>query len=248
MADIKSKLTDRSLVTAANKLPQTGTQVRFYVYDGSEPDATKDRQIYKQDMLASLLQSGDELNNSVVSSLTTAQREGFRSFTVLPVEIWLPAIVWTASEEGRGAAPLVIIGSEDTPDIPVFDFLNADDQQSIQLAMVFPAYWNRGSITCRVYWTTVATTGDVRWAIRGCAASNSDILQPDFGSEVVITDSVTAGDEVQRSAESAAISIAGSPANGDVVYLQILRRSDHDDDTVEDVVRFLGARLIYTEE
>ena len=80
MADIKSKLTARSLVTAANPLPKTGNDVRFYAYDGSEPDATKDRQIYKRDLLVALLQSGSELGSSILDDLTNAEKDGIISF------------------------------------------------------------------------------------------------------------------------------------------------------------------------
>ena len=82
MADIKSKLTARSLVTSANPLPKTGNDVRFYSYDGSEPDATKDRQIYKRDLLVSLLQSGAELS-SPIADLTDAEKAGFLGFVGL---------------------------------------------------------------------------------------------------------------------------------------------------------------------
>ena len=244
MTDIKTKVSELNLVSAGNPLPLTGTNIRLYVQDQSQSLADRDRQIHKRDLLRALFQSGSEMGDSVLVGLTSAQREGVLEelgLTYTP-RLWLPAISWSA-RASDGASPDAVEGSDTTPDVAIFEFANeSSDYQGIEMSLVLPPRWNRGTLKFRVYWTS-GNTGTCRWGVKGCAASDSDSLRPTFGGEVAINDAVTAVNEVMITSLSGSLTLAGNPQDNDVLYLRTSRRSDNSGDTVNGAVRFIGMML-----
>ena len=68
-----------------------------------------------------------------------------------------------------------------------------------------------------------------------------------FGTAVVVTDdALGAAEDLMVTAESGAVTIAGSPAAGDLCYFNIERDvSDANDDMAEDA-KLIGIKLFYT--
>lgn len=133
------------------------------------------------------------------------------------------------------------------PDMYTLDF-DASSDENAQFSVAFPSYWNEGTITYQAYWTTTATDTDgVAWSLAGVAVSDNDTIDVAFGTAVVVTDdALGAAEDLMVTAESGAVTIAGSPAAGDLCYFNIERDvSDANDDMAEDA-KLIGIKLFYT--
>ncbi len=112
----------------------------------------------------------------------------------------------------------------------------------------FPKSWNEGSITFRPVWTTTATdTAGVAWGLQALALSDNESSDASWGAAVVVTDDAQSGaTQLLVGDESAAITIAGTPAEGDVCFFRAFRDvSDANDDMTEDA-KLVGLWLYFT--
>jgi len=95
-----------------------------------------------------------------------------------------------------------------------------------------PDYWDLGTVTVKFHWTAASSSGDVIWGAAGLCRSDDDALDTALGTAVTVTDTLTAtGDEHTTSATSA-ITIGGTPAKGDKLYLRVYRDADAGGDTL----------------
>lgn len=129
----------------------------------------------------------------------------------------------------------------------VLDFdATADEHAHFNVA--FPKSWNLGTVTFQAFWSsTAADTDGVAWGLQGLALSDGDAIDAAWGTAVVVTDDAqgTAGD-IYVSAESGAVTIAGTPAAGDLCMFRVFRDvSDANDDMTEDA-RLIGIKLFFT--
>lgn len=153
-------------------------------------------------------------------------------------EMWLPArtILYPASSEDAGVGLLETASYLNNAQYLSF-VGNAHQWGACVLTM--PPNWNRGTIKAKFYWTsaTGATAGDtVEWSITAGAVSNNDTLDTDFsGSTQVISDALLAdnGTKLQISGATPAVTVAGTPALGDLIYIKIGRNHDGTDDMTE---------------
>jgi hypothetical protein len=77
--------------------------------------------------------------------------------------------------------------------------------------------------------------------------SDSDAIATAFGTAVVVTDdALGTANDVYVSAESAAVTIAGTPAADDICFFRFFRDvSDANDDMTQDA-RLIGIKLFIT--
>jgi hypothetical protein len=108
-----------------------------------------------------------------------------------------------------------------------------------------PKSWNEGTVTAQFIWTST-NTGNVVWGIQGLALSDDDALDTAFGTAVTVTDGVTAANDVMQSAFTSAVTIGGTPAEGDFVIFQVYRDADNGSDTCAVDAKLLGIRLNFT--
>lgn len=107
--------------------------------------------------------------------------------------------------------------------------------------------WNAGTITVRPVWTSNSGSGVVVWAFYAVAVSHDDALDAAYGTGVaVITPTLTAVNDIQSSAESAAITIGGSPAKSDFVWLRVSRLAADGSDTLNADAKLLGIVIGWT--
>ena len=144
----------------------------------------------------------------------------------------------------------VITDAETTsgrPDMQVLDFDPSSDEHA-QFQICFPKSWNESTITFSVYWTTTATDTDgVAWGLQGVSVSDNDTIDVAYGTAVVVTDdALSAAEDLCVTATSGAVTIAGTPAVGDICYFRIFRDvSDGNDDMGEDA-RLIGVKIFFT--
>lgn len=123
------------------------------------------------------------------------------------------------------------------------DFDQSTDENA-QFQVVLPRNWNNGTITFTVYWTATSGSGTVQFEISGVAFSNDDPLSGAFGTAVVIDDTLIATSDLHISPTSSAMTIAGTPQDGDFLLFNIMR--DVSDDTLNADAKVLGVRATLT--
>ncbi len=122
------------------------------------------------------------------------------------------------------------------------------DQSTIEYAQIMvpmPKSWNEGTITAQFLWSA-GVTGNVIWAIQGVAISDDDLIDSAFGTAQSVTDGVTATTDVMISAETSAVTIAGSPADSDLVCFQVYRDASNGSDTAAGDAKLIAVRLFIT--
>ena len=111
-----------------------------------------------------------------------------------------------------------------------------------------PQGWDEGTITFRVKWTnaTGLTTETAVFGLKAVALSNDDALDAAFGTEVTVTDTWIAQNDVHISPESSALTIGGTPAASDIVLFNIARKTASDNLTGD--ARLLEIILTFTRD
>jgi len=161
--------------------------------------------------------------------------------------IWVPANAMTPTESNGCADIAKVETTSGRPDLNVLDF-DASSDEHAQFAIAFPKQWNLGTITFQCFWTSTATDTDgVSFGLQGVAMNDNETQDVAYGSAVVVDDACQgAAEELYVTAESGAVTIAGTPADNDLTYFRIFRDvSDSNDDAAEDA-RLLGVKLIFT--
>ncbi len=138
----------------------------------------------------------------------------------------LPAPSWVARTT-NGAAPFSTELATNDVMIRGYDF-DTSTAEAIQIAFPFPKQWNEGTITFRFYWTAASGSGTVAFSLRGRAASDDDAMDGSWGTAITVTDTFITANDMHVSAESAAVTIGGSPAAGDIIFLQLQREVGSD--------------------
>lgn len=116
-------------------------------------------------------------------------------------------------------------------------------QESAQFLIPMPKGWDEGAVTFQACWTAASGSGGVAFDLAGLACSDDDALDTAFGTAQQVTDTfITAGD-VHWTAESSAITIAGSPAENDLVLFRVRRVPADAADTLGVDAKLIAIRL-----
>ena len=161
--------------------------------------------------------------------------------------LWIPAAAMRPTSSNGCAAITDVETTAGRPDLQILDFdTGADEAAQFQVAL--PKSWNESTITFRVFWTSTATDTDgVAWGLQGVATANDDTVNVVYGTAVVVTDdNISAAEDCLVTAESSAVTIAGSPSTDELCFFRIFRDvSDANDDMTEDA-RLIGIQMFVT--
>jgi len=132
-----------------------------------------------------------------------------------------------------------------------FAFDGGATEERVQFKMNMPDEWDLGTIKAKFYWSsaTSSTANDtVEWAIKAGALADSDAIDTALGTPVVISDTLLAnnGTDLQISPATPALTIAGTPALGELTAFEVYRNTDGTDDMTEDAW-LLGVSIQYKE-
>lgn len=133
------------------------------------------------------------------------------------------------------------------PDMTVLDFDNGSDEFA-QFQVAFPNKWDLGTVTFRGFWTSAgAVSTGIAMNLQGVAVSDGGTIDVAYGTAVVVTDDAQGtAEDLYVTGESGAVTIAGTPADEDVVFFRVGRDvSDGNDDMTQDM-RLIGIKLLYT--
>ena len=159
--------------------------------------------------------------------------------------IWIPAVAMYPNST-NGCADIEQVELSNGPEIKVLDFDPSSDENA-QFAIAMPKSWNEGTVTFQAYFTVTGTnTGTVAWGLSGVALSDNDSINTAFGTNVVATAKAHSGtsNDLNVTAESGAVTIAGTPAVGDQCYFQIMRDVSADNQSGD--ARLLGIKMFFT--
>ena len=160
--------------------------------------------------------------------------------------IWIPSLAMKPTVT-NGCAPHVSVETTSgRPDMIVLDF-DKDSDEFAQFSVAFPKSWNAGTVTFQFFWSGIAATTGVAMNLQGVAFADNDSIDTVYGTAIVVQDDAQgAVEELLVSAESAAITIAGSPGDNELTYFRIGRDvSDSNDDMAGDC-RLHGIKLFFT--
>jgi hypothetical protein len=159
--------------------------------------------------------------------------------------IWVPAAAMVPTiSSGCSFMQRVEIGAS-VPNQHVLDF-DPTTPEYTQFQIAFPKSWDKGTITYQVFWTSGTANNDVVWSLEGVALANDDPFNTSYGTAVKVTDTMTAAaNDVAVSAESAALTIANAPADGDECLFRMGRAAGDAGDTHAADARLLGVKIYF---
>lgn len=160
---------------------------------------------------------------------------------------WVPASEMRPTVSNGCAALTDAETTAGRPDMQVLDF-DASSDEFAQFGWVPPKKWDRGTVTYKGYWTSAgAVSTGIAMTLQGVAVSDGDTIDVAYGTAIVVTDDAQGTAEDQYvTAESGAVTIAGTPAADDMVFFRVGRDvSDANDDMTQDM-RLKGIALFYT--
>jgi hypothetical protein len=159
--------------------------------------------------------------------------------------IWVPAVAMYPNST-NGCADLAQTELSNGPEIKTLDF-DKDSDEFAQFAVAFPKSWNESTVTFQAFFTADSTnTGTVSWGLSGVAIADNDSCNTAFGTQVAPTAKAHSGtaNDLDVTAESGAVTIAGSPSTDEEVFFQISR--DVSEDSLTADAKLLGIKLFFT--
>ena len=160
--------------------------------------------------------------------------------------IWVPANAMTPTASNGCSILTTVETTSGRPDMNVLDF-DKDSDEFAQFSVAFPKSWNAGTITFQFFWSGIAATTGVAMSLEGVSFADNDSIDTAYGTAVVVQDDAqSAVEELLVSAESGAVTIAGSPGDNELCYFRVGRDvSDGNDDMAGDA-RLHGIKIFYT--
>ena len=155
---------------------------------------------------------------------------------------YIPATAMFPSTTGGCATITQVESSTNDVNIKVLDFDGAGtSKESAEFGIQSPTYWDASTVTAQFVWYATAGSGTVNWECQGVAFSDDDALDAAFGTLQEVTDTLLATGDVHISAETSAITIAGTPAAGDWINFRVNRDPANDTNTSD--ARLMGVRI-----
>ena len=153
----------------------------------------------------------------------------------------------TPSVSGGCGALTAVASAANQPDLIALPF-DPTTQEFAQFAVPMPKKWNRGTVTARFLWSHGATSTNfgVAWQLQAVAMGNDDAIGVDYGTAQVVTDTGGTTSDLYITDETAAITVAGSPAAEDLVFFRVARVPANGSDTLAVDARLHGLVLYVT--
>ena len=184
-------------------------------------------------------------NGQIANSTIASGKLAFTAKEAGKESIWVPAnAMYPNSTNGCAAIAQTELGNG--PELKTLDF-DKDSDEFAQFAVAFPKSWNEGTITYQAFFTAASTnTGDVVWTLAGTALADNGSLNTAFGTAVATTGKAHSGtsNDLDVTAESGAVTIAGSPSTDEFVFFEIKR--DVSEDSLTSDAKLLGVKLFFT--
>lgn len=159
-------------------------------------------------------------------------------------ELFIPATAFTRQTTNGAAEGIVELATTLQP-LETLDF-DTTTQEFAVFPWAPPKRWSLGTVTAQFYWTAASGSGGVAFALEGIAISDDDALNTAYGTEQVATDTLIAANDLHISAATSAITIGGTPADADLVWLRVKRVPANGSDTLAVDAKLIGVKLLFT--
>ena len=180
--------------------------------------------------------AGGDFNSDITSGGLPVKVAGKES-------IWIPSLAMKPTTSNGCSLITSVETTSGRPDMIVFDF-DKDSDEFAQFAIAFPKSWDAGTVTFQFYWSGIAATTNVTMTLQGVSFADNDSIDTAYGAAVAVTDAAQgAVEELLVSAESGAITIAGSPGENELTYFRIGR--DVSEDNMAGDCRLHGIKLFF---
>lgn len=159
--------------------------------------------------------------------------------------LWFPIGAFTAATTNGAASA----SAETTTNKNVLNTLDFDAAtiESAQAVIGLPDSYDGGVIRARVYWTHPATSTNfgVVWSLSAAARGDNEGLDTAFGTAVTVSDTGGTTNNLYITAETANITIGGTPAPRDLIHLKLERLATDGSDTMAVDAKALGVMLYF---
>jgi hypothetical protein len=155
--------------------------------------------------------------------------------------------MWPSTTNGAAANAKVDTGTNDV-DMYMLDFADGATKLYAQATVAMPSDWNGGTVTAEFFWTANSTsTNGVLWGCAGRSYGNFETIDQAFGTEQTVQDALNGtANQVAISAATSAITLAGTPAAGELVQFRVSRDPASGSDTLAATARLLGVMITFT--
>ena len=146
-----------------------------------------------------------------------------------------------------GCAPLATIaGAAGQPDYSTLNF-DATTAEYAQFTIPMPESWDGETLKFKPIWSHAATTVNFGtcWKLQAVAMSNDDTLAANFGAAQSSVGTGGTTDDVYIGPMSSPITVAGTPAAGDIVFFRLYRDPADAGDTMAIDARLHGIRVYF---
>lgn len=158
--------------------------------------------------------------------------------------IFIPAGAMTARTTNGAASGTTELATNDIM-LRSLDF-DTTTEEGAGFMVAMPKSWNESTVTFKAFWTAASGSGGVAWGLAAYALSDDDAMDTAVSGQQIVTDTLLTANDMHTTAESSAITIGGTPAEGDVVYFEITREVANGSDTLGVDAKLLGIHLYIT--
>lgn len=131
-----------------------------------------------------------------------------------------------------------------------YDYIafDASTRQHTYFQWTFPGGWDEGTITFSLRWTNTGggSAETIDFDLKAVALGDDDALDASWGASANVTDTFLAQNDKHITVESGALTIGGSPAEGDEIHFDLSR--DVASDNLTGDCDVTGLRLILTRD
>lgn len=116
----------------------------------------------------------------------------------------------------------------------------------VQFYCPMPKSWDESTVTFKTFWTAASGSGGVAWRLSGRAYSDGDAIDAAQGTAITVTDTFLAANQVHITSESSAVTIGGTPVEGDIVIFELSRNPADAGDTLAVDAKLIAAHIYIT--
>ncbi|KKK51167.1 hypothetical protein LCGC14_3117670, partial [marine sediment metagenome] len=158
--------------------------------------------------------------------------------------ISLPAASWSPTTTAPCADITTVEAGTNDIDYKVLDFDTSTDENAF-INFQMPTSWDGGVIQFRYVWTNASGTSaqTVTWELSGTSYADNDAIDGAVGTAIELADTFLAQGDVHISAFSGDVTLAGSPAGGQWIHLEIMR--DVTSDNLTGDARLIEVQIKY---
>lgn len=159
--------------------------------------------------------------------------------------IYIPSAALTPATTSGCASLAQSESSTNKVNYKTLDFDGTSEEYAWLLAFQAPDWWDLSTITVKFHWTAASGSGDVIWGAAALALSNDDAIDTALGTAQTVTDTLLATGDVHTTSATSALTVGGTPAKGDIIFLRVYRKAADAGDTLAADAKLIGITIKY---